>query len=250
MTSEWSLTARWVLPVDAPPLEHAVVTIAGDRIVAVETHGTRTADHDLGNAAILPGLVNAHTHLDLSGARGKTPPGEDFTNWLRVVIDYRQSRTPQEIEADISDGVTQILRCGTTLVGDIAAEGLSWTRLADSPLRSVVYYELLGLTHDRAVAATGKAIPWMITKRGQATARPGLSPHAPYSFNWLFLRGVAGVGKRIAIHLAEASAESELLESQSGPFLRFLKERGVWDPEGLVASAQEVVQQTRSAKTA
>ena len=89
MTNEWSLTARWVFPVDAPPLERGIVTIAGDRILAVEPHGARTADYDLGNAAILPGPVNAHTHLDLSGARGKCPPRLDFTNWLRAVIEFR-----------------------------------------------------------------------------------------------------------------------------------------------------------------
>src|SRR5439155_19461548 len=83
---EWSLSARWVFPVDGPPLERGVVVIAGERIVAVEPAGGRTADRDLGNVAILPGLVNAHTHLDLTGLRGLCPPSSDFTGWLRQVI--------------------------------------------------------------------------------------------------------------------------------------------------------------------
>ena len=67
-------TARWVFPVSGPPLANGTVTVRGDRIEAVEPHGTRTADEDFGNAAIVPGLVNAHTHLDLSGARGLILP--------------------------------------------------------------------------------------------------------------------------------------------------------------------------------
>src|SRR5262245_22676047 len=81
----WTLTARWVFPVDGPPMERGTVTIAGEHIAAVEPHGVRAADRDLGNAAILPGLVNAHTHLDLSGARGKCPPTPEFISWLRQV---------------------------------------------------------------------------------------------------------------------------------------------------------------------
>src|SRR4051812_19521135 len=96
----WTLTARWLLPVDQPPLEHGTITIAGERIVAVEPQGVRAADRDLGNVALLPGLVNAHTHLDLSGLRGKCPPTADFTDWLRAVIRHRRGVTPEQTEGD------------------------------------------------------------------------------------------------------------------------------------------------------
>ena len=69
-----TLTARWVLPVAGSPLDGGLVTVRDGKIEAVETHGTRAADEDLGNVAIIPGLVNPHTHLDLSGARGLIPP--------------------------------------------------------------------------------------------------------------------------------------------------------------------------------
>src|SRR5580693_7429303 len=98
---EWSLTARWVFPVDGPPLERGVVVLAGSRIVAVQPTGQRSADRDLGNVAILPGLVNAHTHLDLTGMRGLCPPTPDFTKWLRGVIAHRRSQTPGQIQEDI-----------------------------------------------------------------------------------------------------------------------------------------------------
>src|SRR5207247_2682172 len=80
-TEPWTLTARWIFPVERPPLERGTVTIAGERILSVDAPGKRKADIDLGNAAVLPGLVNAHTHLDLTGLRPKVPPAPDFTQW-------------------------------------------------------------------------------------------------------------------------------------------------------------------------
>src|SRR5437660_8686035 len=95
--TSWTLTARWLIPVDGPPLEGGTVTIDNERITSVERHGQRTADRDLGNAAILPGFVNAHTHLDLSGLRGHCPPTADFTDWLRAVIRHRRGLSPEQI---------------------------------------------------------------------------------------------------------------------------------------------------------
>jgi cytosine/adenosine deaminase-related metal-dependent hydrolase len=248
--NEWSLTARWIFPVDAPPLERSVVVIAGDRIAAVEPHGTRTADYDLGNTAILPGLVNAHTHLDLCGARGKIPPAEDFTDWLRAVIQYRQTRTPEATGADIGSGIAESLRYGTTLLGDIAAEGASWSKLAEAPMRKIVYYELLGLQFERGMAAAKKGLDWWVSHRGGDATRAGLSPHAPYSFNSLLLHDVSR-GRWIAIHLRESAAEVELLKKRSGPFVRFLEERGIPNAEWLAtATAHEIIQQTKRAKSA
>src|SRR5213076_259445 len=93
----WTLTARWILPIDGPPLEHGTVTIDGERIAAVGPHGDHPADVDLGDVAVLPGLVNTHTHLDLTGLRGKCRPTPDFTQWLHGVIRFRGERTEAEV---------------------------------------------------------------------------------------------------------------------------------------------------------
>src|SRR5829696_5564742 len=134
-----SYTARHVFPVAGPPLPNGIVVVNGDRIEAVEPAGSRRADVDFGNAAIVPGLVNPHTHLDLSGARGLIPPTDPdhFTDWLRGVIAYRRARTPEQTQADIREGLAECLRFGTTLIGDIAVEGASWELLAASRLRTV-----------------------------------------------------------------------------------------------------------------
>src|SRR5205085_9922625 len=141
-----SFTARWVFPVAGPPLGRGVVTVRGDRVEAVEPSGARTADEDFGNAAIIPGLVNPHTHLDLSGARGLIPPTDPdhFTDWLRGVIAYRRSRTPEQVQADTRAGLAECLRCGTTLVGDIAAGGASYPAVSAAPVRAVLFWEVIG----------------------------------------------------------------------------------------------------------
>ena len=142
----FTIRARWVFPVVGPPLPDGTVTVEADRIAAVEPAGARTADIDLGNAAVLPGLVNAHTHLDLSGMRGLAPPTPDFTAWLRQVIAHRRRRTPEQLRIDIRAGVVECLRFGSTLVGDISGDGTSWDVLAFAPLRAVIFRELAGFT--------------------------------------------------------------------------------------------------------
>src|SRR5712691_3026944 len=131
----WALTARWVIPVEGSPLAGGTVTIVGDRIVSVDEHGKRRADHDLGDVAILPGFVNAHTHLDLSGLRGRMPPLNGFTDWLWAVIRHRRTLSTEQVLADIRAGLTEALSYGTTLLGDISAQGLSWSVLAQTRLR-------------------------------------------------------------------------------------------------------------------
>ena len=160
----WALTARWVFPVGGPPLENGVVAVAGDRIVAVEPHGWLSADLDLGDAAVLPGLVNAHTHLDLSGLRGLTPPTPHFTDWLRQVIAHRRGRTPEQVQADVRAGLAESTACGVTLLGDISASGLSWWAMTEAPLRAVVFYELLGLSLKASIRALSDFNAWCFDK--------------------------------------------------------------------------------------
>jgi cytosine/adenosine deaminase-related metal-dependent hydrolase len=248
-----------VFPISGPPLEWGRVSIAGERIVAVEPppgrlqaarpgahkKGRWGADVDLGESAVLPGLVNAHTHLDLTGLRGLAPPSEDFTAWLRQVIAHRRSRPAEQVEADVCAGLAESLRFGTTLLGDIAAGGGSWPVLSESPIRSVVFHELLGLTRQRAEQALRAARDWLASHPATSTCRPGLSPHAPYSVRESLFVEAAMLARDskcpLAVHLAESHDELELLQHRRGPFVPFLQGLGVWGPDGLVRSPTEVL---------
>jgi aminodeoxyfutalosine deaminase len=240
-------TARWVFPVSGPPLPNGTITISGDRVEAVEPRGARTPDEDFGNAAIVPGLVNPHTHLDLSGARGLIPPTDPdhFTDWLRGVIAYRRSRTAEQTQADIRAGLDECLRFGTTLIGDIASEGASWEPLAASRARAVVFREVIGLTK-QGVERWQEA--WLWAKvREQRIA--GFSPHAPYSVNAAVLMKSVECVRPVTVHLAESPAEVELLAHKSGPFVEFLRQLGIWDDAVLAESLDWVLSHTSHAGT-
>jgi cytosine/adenosine deaminase-related metal-dependent hydrolase len=243
--NSWTISARWVIPIEGIPLERGIVTIVGDRIAAVVPAGAHKPDHDLGNAAILPGLVNAHTHLDLSGFSHPIPVTGSFTDWLLTVIAHRRTHSPEQVEKHIRAGLAESLAHGVTLLGDISSQGLSWPILSAAPVRAVVFHELLGLSRSRACQSWTTALDWLRRCPATATCRPGLSPHAPYSVRSSLFRAAAALAAErrfpIAIHLAESPAEMDLLQHRQGPFVSFLERLGVWDPEGLVSSCMDLM---------
>jgi cytosine/adenosine deaminase-related metal-dependent hydrolase len=218
------------------------VVVGGERILALEERGSRKPDLDFGDCALLPGLVNAHTHLDLSGLRGQIAKPSSFVDWLRAVIRHRRGLSVEQVQADIRSGIDESLTAGTTLVGDISGQGLSWPLLAGSPLRAVVYYELLGLPKPRAKAAWAEARAWLTAHPPTRTCRPGLSPHAPYSVRRSLFRCAARLSARekmpLAIHIDETQEEKELICARKGPMVEFLRELGVWDEAGLMKETE------------
>lgn len=237
-------TARWVLPRDRPPVPGGIVVVANGQTVAIEPRGSRAAV-DLGDAALLPGFVNAHTHLDLCGMAGLAPPGPDLPGWLRQVIGHRRSRPAETIADDIRHGIAECLRWGTTLVGDISGDGASWPLLAASPLGGIVFREVLGLTPERAALACETLHAWA-SQPGTERLRRGISPHAPYSVHRDVFAAAGASGLPVCTHLAESLDELVLLARHEGAFVDFLQAVGVWHPEGLMASPAAVVASLRS----
>jgi cytosine/adenosine deaminase-related metal-dependent hydrolase len=224
-----------------------VVSVSGGRILGIEPHGYRRPDLDLGNVAILPGLVNAHTHLDLNSLSGEGPLSSNFTDWLRAVVHQRRTTSPEQEFRNIYTGLRRSSEFGTTLLGDISTQGMSPPMVAtDKRLRGVVFDELLGLSRTRAHESWANISQLVRGRERQETYRPGLSPHAPYSVRASLFRAAAGLCQRLqvplAIHLAETRDELELLERQRGPFVPFLSELGVWDAQGLVKGVEDVLQ--------
>jgi cytosine/adenosine deaminase-related metal-dependent hydrolase len=233
-----TLQARYVYPVEGPPIRDGSVTIEHGRIGWVGSAAERRGDMDLGNVAILPGFVNAHTHLELeplarSGRKGGDL--EDEVSWLRRVVDQRRAGSEKSHRAAVERNLKASLEGGTTLVADTTTAGLSWGAIAEAPLRAVVFAELIGLKRDRGLETSDDAWRWLGSIRPEtqvaACARPGLSPHAPYSTaGWLYYKSVAG---RIPLstHLAEMPEELRLLRDRDGPLRTFLEDLGAWDDE-------------------
>ncbi len=231
-----TLAARYVLPGESPPIQRGLVTITRGRIQEVGKQGQRRADIDLGNVAIVPGFVNAHTHLELGPIPSDESQGaEDEIAWLRRVIQQRRASPEGGLETRARASLAQALQAGTTLVGDITTAGASWPAIAAAPVRAVVYSELIGLQRMRGLQSENEAWEWLktIKPEGQvaACARPGLSPHAPYSTaGWLYHRA-AGTRMPLATHLAEMPEELELLAHGTGRLREFLEDLGAWDNE-------------------
>lgn len=229
------LTARWVFPATSAPIAHGRVTVRDGRIVAVGPRDDRHADLDFGNAAIIPGLVNAHTHLDLSGLRNQVSPTNDFVGWLRRIVSFRRTQQGRDPTEAIRQGLSESLDHGTTLIADISGDGRSWSELASAPIWAYCFRELLGLPGSRVDTVWSIAVEWMHDHPDTATCRAGVSPHAPYSVHKAIIEAAARIWP-VCVHVAESMHEQELLTRRSGPFVPFLKDLGVWDPAGLAAS--------------
>ncbi len=237
-SSTLTLGARFVFPVEGAPIADGRVTIEEGRIAWIGPSEERSADLHLGNVAITPGFVNAPTHLELSSlaVEASAPGGpEDELSWLRRVIDQRRQGSLHSRRESIGNNLAECVAAGTTLLADTTTAGLSWDQVAEAPLRGVVFAEVIGLKRERGLQSSEEAWDWLTTIRPEsqvaACARPGLSPHAPYSTaGWLYHRAAAS-RLPLSTHLAEMPEELELLEYRDGPLRRFLEDLGAWDDE-------------------
>ena len=238
-------TARWLFPVSSEPLEHGTITVADGMIESVDPQGKYGPDVDLGNVAVIPGLGNAHTHLDLSGARGLIPPTtpERCTEWLEAVIAYRRQRTADQVQADIRAGLAEAMKFGTTMIGDVSAGGASYDILAEASIRAVCFYEVLGLSSARCEVAEAAFLGWYGREPRCENVWKGISPHAPYSTARRLFHFPSRNERAVptASHLAEFPAERELLEVGTGPFVGFLDRLGITDRGDLLGSPEEAL---------
>jgi cytosine/adenosine deaminase-related metal-dependent hydrolase len=217
-----------------PPLADYVLSWADGVIVGLEPYRGQQVDFAYPDAAVLPGLVNAHVHLDLTHLADQCPPTPDFTSWLQMVIRGRRHSSSEEIARGIRQGIAESLAAGVTLLGDIDGGGNSEQWLANQPLQAVIFKEMLGLPRAHAAAVQGETERWLRQPCPQGVVR-GLSPHAPYSVHRDLWFWTARQTVPVATHLAETREEGELLRDQAGPFAPFLRELGVWEDDALLA---------------
>jgi len=243
-------TARYIFPGDSEPVENGTVEIVDGRIAAVHPRRDSAAE-DLGNAAIIPGLVNAHTHLEFSDLASPISPAAPFADWIRGVVQHRRERSGPVREI-IHGGIAECSRNGTTLIGEIATDDQPALRSLPQGPRVCVFRELLGFGSEN-VAPQLEAAERFLDSFSERTQSPeaakadgsqpvgfdtsprlfaGLSPHAPYSVHpELFTKTVQLAAARkapIAVHLAETREERRLLHSGDGPLAEMLREFGVW----------------------
>jgi cytosine/adenosine deaminase-related metal-dependent hydrolase len=211
------ISADWVLPIEGPPIEDGAVAMEDGSIVAVGRadefgRGTHYAD-----AVIVPGFVNAHSHLEYAVYAGFGDGLGDFAEWITLHI-QRKARIGWEEYVDIARfGAAQCLASGVTTVGDCSYSGATAVACADLGLRATVYLEVFG--QDVAIglehfAEIRERVDGFFSDRVQ----PGISPHAPYSVSLDLYRACAELGLPVATHLSESPAEIAYLTRGEGPW--------------------------------
>jgi len=196
------LRARVVLPVGGRPIPNGAITVKGDKIAAVgrwkdlaKDAPRKAVDH--GDAILMPGLVNAHCHLDYTNMAGLLPPPRRFTDWLQSIVSVKAHWTTSDYRDSWHEGARMLVRNGTTTVADIEAmPELLPEAWRETPLRVISLMEMIGLSARREPQAIVTEAVQRISRLKHGRCRAGLSPHAPYSTTAALLRLSARAARR------------------------------------------------------
>jgi len=227
--------ARWVLPISAPPFENGTVAVADGRIAYVgpRAGAPRGTDSDLGDALLMPGLVNVHTHLELTVMRGFLED-LDFAQWIMRLNKVKRAVLDRERMLDSARlGLLEGIRNGITTYADTCDSGVAFDAMLEAGVRGIMYQEVFG--PDPATCATSlaelRAKVSDLDVRETPLVRAGVSPHAPYTVSDPLYAAVAEYASReklaVAVHIAESEAERRLVEFGEGVFADGLRRRGI-----------------------
>lgn len=239
--------AATLLPITAAPIADGAILVRGGRIVSVGPFASlRSAFPDLpvvdfGRAILMPPLVNAHTHLELSdfprwiSESDEQAYPEDFAEWILQVIRVKRERSPEEFADALKNGLRQSLSCGTGVVVDILSRPDLAEAYNGSPLLGRVDFELIGRDSTALPTLLKRAEEWLAGRINSAGLDRGLSPHAPYTVSKEILTAiVAFVEARraaLSIHTAESAAELSLLQNSGGVLAEKLYPAVGWEAD-------------------
>lgn len=230
--------APWVVPIEAPPIADGAVLIGPEgRILAVGPEDKVPAppgciEEHFAGAALLPGLINTHTHLELTGFDGQVPE-QDFPGWIRRIIALKSARSPAEYLDAARQGLRDCWAAGVTTIADTGDSGAVVEALAELGGSGIAYQEVFGPDPEQAEEALAAVTRRLgeLARFTSARVRLGISPHAPYSVSSLLYRLVAAYAAEhvlpVAVHVAESEDESLLLGRGSGGFARSWESRAI-----------------------
>ena len=226
--------AKTVVTMDGPPIDDGAVAVEGERIAAAgrfaEVRAQGGTVNDLGEVVLLPGLINAHCHLDYTSLRGKIAPQRSFTDWIMQINGLRRDLSDDDFLESIGRGFEEAKRWGTTTLANIESMPALISRMAPPPLRTWWFAELIDvrpcLPAEEMVADSLGAFRDKHDWRGGF----GLSPHAPYTASPKLTRLAAGAARQnnllLATHLAESEEEMEMFQAGRGHLFDFLQSLG------------------------
>jgi cytosine/adenosine deaminase-related metal-dependent hydrolase len=232
------LAARWLLPVEGPPLERGALLIGTDgRIQAVGPDAAVPRPEavpalEFEDAAILPGLINTHTHLELTGLEGQVPALE-FPAWIQQLRQIKSTRSPAAYVEAARQGLRDCYAAGVTTVADTGDSGAVIRVLSEADGSGVAYQEVFGPDPAQAQESLSQLQSRVeeLSRLATNRVRIGVSPHAPYTVSGTLMQAVASwAGAErlpLAVHIAESAAEAQFLLAGTGPFADAWLARGI-----------------------
>jgi cytosine/adenosine deaminase-related metal-dependent hydrolase len=229
--------ARFVLPISSAPIDGGWVRVRDGRIVEVGAGRPIETHEDLGDVALLPGLVNAHTHLELSFLEGRVPPASAMPAWIQSMIRERLApRDETAAGAAIERAIASMMASGTVLVGDITNSLAAVGPLRAAGMAGVIFHELTGFAPADPVgqvAAAWKRVDEANPTSSENCCANSVVAHAPYSVAPELFRAIAGARGRepLTVHTGESPEEIAFLRSGGGPFKELIEQIGKWNPD-------------------
>ena len=234
------LRARTVVTMDGPPIENGAVRVRGDRILEVGESSQLASSNDeivdLGEHILLPGLINAHCHLDYTCLRGKIAPPQSFADWIRAINAEKAKLSAEDYVVSINQGLAEAKQFGTTAIANLTAfpELIAKT---DEPIWAWWFAELIDVRNraqnltalSRQVSGVNGIVNRALEQLSAANQR-GFAPHAPFTASANLYRCCEEIAQRekifLTTHLAESREEMQMFREANGPLYDFLKEIG------------------------
>ena len=239
--------AEWVLPVVTPPIRGGWVAVGGGRVVAcgvpealdsalappATPGGVRPARVDLGRVAVLPGLVNAHAHLELSWMRGRVGPDTNMPRWAGRLMALRAEAGGDDPSA-IAPAIAEMHASGTAAVGDVGNTSAGREALAQGPLAGVSFREVIGFRPTDPVGLAERVLEESSAVVRSAGIRASVAAHAPYSVHPAVFERIGrarreGRVRPVSVHLGESAEEVEFLRNGQGAWRTVLERVGAWN---------------------
>src|SRR5215467_4127546 len=219
--------ARTVVTMDRPPIENGAIAVCRNQIIGAGNFDEIKVRHtgkviDLGEQALLPGLINAHCHLDYTCLRGKIPPQKSFSDWIRAINMEKARLSPTDHVASISEGFAEAKRFGTTAIANLTAFPKLVPQI-HAPIRTWWFAELIDV---RAPEGANKLVDSAMEALDQ-TENWGLAPHALFTASKNLYCRCEEIAQRerilLTTHLAESREEMQMFHDAGGPLYEFLK---------------------------
>ncbi|MBC8549294.1 MAG: amidohydrolase family protein, partial [Candidatus Brocadiales bacterium] len=195
---------------------------------------------DLGNTAIVPGFVNAHTHLELTHLHKCINSNGNFTNWIRQLVDKKNDWAESEYALSVRDGIKSSIKSGTTTVVDITRNGIALSELLTSKIRKSLFFEIINFNPDTAEDTINDFKEQLTDIKTDDLLSIGIFPHATYTVSERLYKECKDISEEfdieIATHIAETKDEVEFLTRGTGHFVSLLNDFNMlknWKHPGL-----------------